>query len=319
VPAKREPDGKLLEALTKAYSARAQLFHSGVVASKIDLLITEIDGIPARSIKWDLKHLGVTTSAFNRVKRIGILPHQVFPHPAVLMERPHLIAYYRNIATISQKGIGQILFSTADYEKKSRQMTQADADCLCKTLNRIISAVIDTIPSYSVSLSRNTIYAEIGAQLQGTWANVVGQKASKQVANLLDEYITAEGIGRRTGPRTLKLSNGWLIVFGTEPDVAFFDEKKTIQIAIEIKGSLDVAGAQTRYGEAKKSFAKQVASNPRCHTIYLASCFTDAVIRQIKADGQVRDWFNLTSILYDAAERKHFLQRLFYIVRTPTR
>ncbi len=97
------------------------------------------------------------------------------------------------------------------------------------------------------------------------------------------------------------------------------DANKVIRIAIEIKGSLDVAGAQTRYGEAKKTFAKQLALNPRCHTIYLASCFTDAVIRQIKADGHVRDWFNLTSILYDAAERKHFLQQLFYIVSTPTR
>jgi hypothetical protein len=312
-------DESLREALTKAYSARAQLFHNGLITSKIDLLITEVEAISGRGLQWHLKDLGITTSAFERVKSIRVLPHQLFPHPAVLMEHPHLIAYYRNIATISQKGIAQILFSTDTYEEKSRKFTQADAARLCKTLNRVISAVIDANPSYSISLSRKAIYAEIGAELQGSWANFVGQNASKEVANLIEQYVTTERIGKRTGPRSFELSNGWLILFAAEPDIAFIDQNKTIQIAIEIKGSLDVAGAQTRYGEAKKSFAKQLASNPRCHTIYLASCFTDAVIRQIKADGQVRDWFNLTSILYDANERKRFLQRLFYIVSMPTR
>src|SRR5438105_6449720 len=91
------------------------------------------------------------------------------------------------------------------------------------------------------------------------------------------------------------------------------------QIAIEIKGSLDTAGAQTRYGEAKKSFGKQLAENPRCYTIYLASCFTDAVIKQIEADGQVRDWFNLTSVLIDPEEQLRFLERLFHIVQTPAK
>jgi hypothetical protein len=105
--------------------------------------------------------------------------------------------------------------------------------------------------------------------------------------------------------------------FASEPDIAFLGPKGARRIAIEIKGSLDRAGAQTRYGEAKKSFAKQLAENPRCHTIYLASCFTDAVIKQIEADGQVRDWFNLTSILYDPAESERFLSLLLHILHTP--
>ena len=69
----------------------------------------------------------------------------------------------------------------------------------------------------------------------------------------------------------------------------------------------------------KKSFQKQLGENPRCHTVYLASCFTDAIIDQINADGQVRDWFNLTSILCDERQRNVFLERIFYLVRTPSR
>lgn len=263
--------------------------------------------------------MGITESAFARVKATGASPHQVFGHPVILSQRPHLIAYYRNIATISQKGINQILFSTSRYENGSRKEIPDDETVkLCQTLNRIISGVIDGIEGYDVSLSHKAVYAEIGAQLQGTWANLVGQGATRAVERVIAKYIEAKKLGAHSGPREYRLKNGWSIVFAPEPDVAFFDAEGKKQIAIEIKGSLDVAGAQTRYGEAKKSFAKQLAENPRCYTIYLASCFTDAVIKQIRADGQVRDWFNLTSILYDEDERKLFLGRLFHVVDTPT-
>jgi len=87
---------------------------------------------------------------------------------------------------------------------------------------------------------------------------------------------------------------------------------------VEIKGSLDVAGAQTRYGEALKSFRKMLAENPRCHTVYLASCFTDAVIGQMRDEGQVRAWYNLTSVLADEAERRRFLGQVFHVVDEPT-
>lgn len=49
---RRIPDKHLIAALTKAYMARAQLFHRGVKASNIDLLITEIDSIDKGNIDW---------------------------------------------------------------------------------------------------------------------------------------------------------------------------------------------------------------------------------------------------------------------------
>jgi hypothetical protein len=307
-----------MKALTKAYTARARIFHNGVVASGVDLLIAEIDGISESDLSWNLKSLGITASAFQRVKQSKGRPHQVFAHPNILTKRPHLVAYYRNIATISKKGISQILFPTEKYEaRRSGKLERADANKLCRVLNRILSGVIDSIPNYQVHVSRKAILAEIGAQLQGTWANLVGQGASKNVERILKDYIDGNDLGAQKASGRYELNNGWTIVFGAEPDVAFFDQKQVKRIAIEIKGSLDVAGAQTRYGEAKKSFAKQILENPRCHTVYLASCFTGAVIDQIKVDGQVRDWFNLTSVLSDKDERQRFLKLLFHIVNTP--
>lgn len=311
-------DKHLLQALTRAYTARARLFHEAVAASKIDLLIAEIDGIPEESLTWDTNRLGISAFAFAKAKQAGARAHQVFAHPAIISNRPHLVAYYRNLATLSQKGIGQLLFSTSRFEAgKSAKMEVKAAQSLCKTLNGIISGAIDGIADYRLSVSRQAVFAELGAQIQGTWANQVGTGASKAVERLIGDYLESEGMGRQGGAGELVLSNGWTIIFGPEPDVAFLDPRGTKRIAIEIKGSLDTAGAQTRYGEAKKTFAKQIAENPRCHTVYLASCFTDAVIKQIEADGQVRDWFNLTSILYDDNERRRFLERLFHIVRAP--
>lgn len=311
-------DSHLVQALTKAYAARAKLFHSGIVASKVDLLIAEIDDIDPTEYSWDLAPLAISESAMSRLRDADGHPHQVFVHPDILMRRPHLVSYYRNLVAVSRKGISQILFGTDAYEARRRtDMDHDQAIRVAQTLNRIISAVIEATPNYSVTTSRKTIYAEIGTELQGTWANMIGKGAASAVENLLADYVEERGIGERRARGLIELAHGWRIVFAAEPDVAFFDNAGLKRIAIEIKGSLDKAGAQTRYGEAKKSFAKQVQENPRCHTIYLASCFTDAVISQIEADGQVRDWFNLTSILYDPDEKDRFLRKLFHIVDTP--
>jgi len=311
-------DKALYQALVNAYSARALLFHRGVAASKSDLLIAEIDAIPSKELAWNLKELGISRTAFRRVETSSGKPHQVFAHPGVIGGRPYLIAYYRNLATISRKGISQILFPTDSYENgRRRSMPRQRSLTLCRTLNRIVSEVIDATSSYDVKLSRDALVAEIGAQLQGSWANAIGKGASKAVEKVIAEYVIGNSLGAGIAPGRYQLDNGWTIVFSPEPDVAFYDKKDTKQIAIEIKGSLDKAGAQTRYGETKKSFAKQLKENPRCHTVYLASCFTQAVIDQIKADGQVSAWFNLTSILFDEDERKKFIDHVFYIVNRP--
>ncbi len=315
----RTTDAHLLQALTKAYRARAKLFHHTIHAAGVDLLIAEIDKIDGSRLAWSSK-IGVSSVAVQRVIDVGGLPHQVFAHPNVIFQRPHLIAYYRNLVAISQKGISQLLFATDRYEsRKSATIEKAEANRLCCALNQIVSSVIDDLPAYSVSLSRHTVFAEIGTQIQGTWANVVGQGAAKAVKELIGQYVAANGLGQRVGTGRFELRNGWVVKFGSEPDVSFVDSAGVERIAIEIKGSLDVNGAQTRYGEAKKSFGKALRGNPRCHTIYLASCFTDAVIDQIEADGQVRDWFNLTSIIYDSQEKQRFLDTVFHIVSAPRR
>jgi len=313
-------DAHLVDALVKAYTSRAQIFHRGVQIRQIDLLLSEIDSIDAASLLWNPAALSISRKALAKVRMAEGALHQVFAHPTIISTRPHLIAYYRNLVTLSKKGIAQILFPTERFESGlSKEISSEKANELCNTLNRMISAVIEDIPKYKVGLSRQALLAELGTELQGTWANLIGKGAAKAVEEILNDYITRHALGRRVRDGYFELKNGWTIMFASEPDVAFVDSEGVTRIAIEIKGSLDTAGAQTRYGEAKKSFGKQIKENPRCHTLYLASCFTDAVIEQIKADGQVRAWANLTSVLSDDDVREQFLDEIFHVVNAPTR
>jgi hypothetical protein len=315
----RDPSDQFLKkALVEAYAARASLFHRGVTASRMRELFAGVDAIDADSLEWDTHDLHITEKALQALRDKKIPLHTVFLHPLVLQQNPRFIAYYRNLVAVSQKGMSQIGLPTARFERATPAAMPPDtALSLARTLNSILSRLIEAEPAFELTHGRDVVFAEIGTEVQGTWANVIGRGAAKAVEEMLARYVERHGRGQYQGHGRFILTNGWRIVFGSEPDISFVDADGLERIAVEIKGSLDRAGAQTRYGEAKKSFAKARAKNPRCYTVYLASCFTESVEKQIRADGQVSDKFNLTSILRDQKAQDSFLNRLFHIVDTP--
>lgn len=184
------------------------------------------------------------------------------------------------------------------------------------------------MPTFDLALARAVIPAEIGAEMQGTWVNIIGRGAARRVEKLMTDYIQDHDLaqateqrevvvnGKKKRQRHVRLKNGWRVIFADEPDVAIRDQKGVLRCAIEIKGSMDKAGAQTRYGEAKKSFAKALKEHGQCETIYLASCFTQAVVAQIEADAQVRRTFNLIDIFENDDKRQEFLEEIFtHVIR----
>jgi hypothetical protein len=308
----------LAVAIESAYSARARLFHETLAASDMRKLFREIDGLKNKSLNWVPGEMGISDAAFDRAKALNIPPYEVFANPQVIQDNPKLIAYYRNMAAISQKGVAQILFGVTGYEKgKSTKLDDGRAVQIASLFNRIMSKILEGLPKYSRHVTKDAVFAEIGTELQGTWANMVGTGAAKAVERVISDYLDQHHLLASQSKRTYTLTNGWTIVYASEPDVAFYDSRKSLQIAIEIKGSLDKAGAQTRYGETKKSFAKAMALNPRCHTVYLASCFTPSVTKQIQSDSTVRECFCLTDVLADTKERTRFLDHIFHVVHTP--
>jgi len=256
------------------------------------------------------------------VKKASIEPAQVFCHPAVIEQNPDLLEYYRNLAALSQKGLGQILSGRPSKSRKGDNRERYQV--IVRILNQIISSVIVDAKGFSLSLAQNTILSEIGTEIQGTWVNMIGQGAAKAVEGIIHDHALTEGFissterkevsvsGKKRKQIHLVLTNNWRIIFSAEPDVAIRDPKGRLQVAIEIKGSMDKAGAQTRLGEAKKSFAKAKSENAHCSTIYLASCFTEAVLSQLKTEREVDLHFNLIEILADESKKLQFLKELFH-------
>jgi hypothetical protein len=311
--AKRRPlkavDKALQAALRKAYSERARLFVRGVQQRDVKSLIQYLESLSG-DFEWPKRQLGITEEAFLKVKRAGVAPHLVFCHPSVLEAKRETLDYYRNLAALSKKGLNQIATGLS---------REARTSAVVLFLNEIICSIIDEIDHFDLAVARAVIPAEIGAELQGTWVNIIGSGAAKRVREFITVFAqqnnlqqSVETVKIRKASRTvLTLTNGWTIEFGDEPDIAIRNSRRLLVVAIEIKGSMDKAGAQTRYGEAKKSFGKALKENAQCDTIYLASCFTDAVNAQIREDAQVRKVFNLIDILADEPRKKQFLEELF--------
>ncbi len=148
--------------------------------------------------------------------------------------------------------------------------------------------------------------------------NNIGQLAAQELQqvvvgfaeqkNLVDRHKTE--LAAEEG-NYLVLKSGMRICFGSEPDVECRSKTGELVCVIEIKGSADKAGAQTRLGETKKSFTKAKLENPRCHTIFLPSVLTPAVKKQLTTERDIDQVFNLLAILRDESKRIEFLEELF--------
>lgn len=320
---KKKADETFREALTKSYIARTKLFYSSIKEKNIADLASRVKNLETKDIAWNLSGLGINEKAFNLIKKTSINPLHVFCHPEVLLAKPDLAEYYRNLAAVSKKGLSQIL--SGRLPRMGKERNNERYRIIAETLNKFISIVVEKIANgFSLSLAQEIILAEIGTEIQGTWVNKIGQGAARAVENIIQNYANNKGFISATEKKDvviknkkrkqthLILKNNWRIIFSNEPDIAIRNSRDKLHVAIEIKGSMDKAGAQTRLGEAKKSFAKAKGENAHCLTIYLASCFTDAVMEQLKTEREIDKHFNLVDILYDEEKKQEFLEELFH-------
>ena len=139
------------------------------------------------------------------------------------------------------------------------------------------------------------MHAEAGSEWQGTWVNNIGKASALELERIIIDFAHLKGlvaVSEGTDPTpdegVVVLKSGTTIAFGSEPDVEFRNAKKELVCVIEIKGSADKAGAQTRLGETKKSFTKAKQENARCHTIFLPSVSTAAVKKQLETRARHR-------------------------------
>ncbi len=303
-------------------------------ACEIDALV-KIDD----SYKWgERSQWGISQGAWEYVAGSDLSLLRVFCHPRVITEQPRLIAYYRNIAALSQKAVQTLAFNVKWFELGKREdLSYERALLLCQLFNTHVSTIIESILTFSLRDLDALLFASAGAQINGSWLNAIGNEAEMVVKRLLSSYLVKRGlvvglldkkghsltldevddlIRILADIRAIRLLNGTSMVFGVEPDIALLAPAGQTMAVIEVKGGKDPAGALERYGAAKKSFEKTLEDNPDAITIYLASCITDEVERRLAEDATVQQVFNLTALLGDEAQRNDFLAYVGKLLET---
>jgi hypothetical protein len=292
---------------------------------------------------WDeRKDWGIGDDAFAYVNSHPSLHlFQVFCHPKLLREHPRLLAYYRNIAALSQKAVGYLVGVDAKkVESDSNNLvglSQAQALNLAKLFNDHITLVVDaSIQTLTQGELYGLLLASTGAQIDGSWRNAIGEEAEKVVQRLLvneakersllaalfprtgvaveayDSAKLAEQVGNIHKYRGILLTNRTSILFASDPDVAMIDEHGSTVCAMEVKGGTDPAGALERYGAAKKSFEEARRLTPDALTILVASCITSEVQARIKQDPLISSYYNLTQLLGEGSgEYDRFMEQVF--------
>ncbi len=275
-------------------------------------------------------HWRITDQAWRALVQAKIEPLRILAHPKVLMEHPKLVAYYRNVAVLPRKGVQYLAFDVTKYELGGGpDMTYQRALQLSKLFNSHISAILESTVSINWEEIRGLMFSSAGASLDGSWRNKVGQEAANRVKSylvrrvlerrLVAAAVNAEGSPEPFKPGTdyvlhvdsylgFKLSNGWSIRFGTEPDISFIDAAGMPRCAIEVKGGTDPAGALERLGAVQKSFRAAREDNETVRTVLVATCITPEMARRIRRDSLIDEFFDLTAIIGDLEERDSFLR-----------
>lgn len=317
-------DAQLREAQEKSYALRSLFFYRALQNAGLSDLFISTGRLNCEQYDFaDFTRLGILPAAASYLQQQNILICHVFCHPDVIRSNPHLILYYRGAAALSQKGLKKLAgFSNLkQYEQgtNKRPLSVEVAQRISRVLNTLINPIVTNVMNFRLELLRDQVLMTIGPQTLGSWVNRIGIEASTLVKEMIlrdlltnRQLVDAVSLEEIMQQREFTLVNGYHIRFGSEPDISILRPDGVIEeAAIEVKGSLDEAGALTRYGEAKKSFDAALTRNPSVITVYLASVITHTVAQRIATDRAVKESFNLTDILVEG-ERERFLNQLYW-------
>jgi hypothetical protein len=295
--------------LTDRYLKRSALFWKFARDAKFSKWQRDARSAAWQQLDWNWEALGISEEGKQVATRLGFVPSEVFAHPEVLGANPELQNYYRLLACLPAKGLAQIKIKG---ERQNRLLN------LCILLNRFVSKLLIQAGRTSRELLLRTIYAEAGSEWQGTWVNDIGQVAAFELEKIISDFATEKNLVllepgelRPEQENIILLKSGSTITFGSEPDVECRNANNELACVIEIKGSADKAGAQTRLGETKKSFTKAKRENARCVTIFLPTVLTPAVQDQLRTERDIDKVFELLPIFKEAEKRRAFLEELF--------
>src|SRR5262249_14692999 len=108
------------------------------------------------------------------------------------------LAYYRNVAALSQKSVGYLVKSKVPVKRVEADtdnrysLSEAQALMLARLFNEHISLIVDSsIQSITKEELYGLLLTSTGAQIDGSWRNAIGEEAEKVMQRLLVKEVKA--------------------------------------------------------------------------------------------------------------------------------
>ncbi len=156
------------------------------LVKRVEMLVESYDEVEWRQhgTAW-----GINLKALDALDALH--PPAQYPHyfctPEILLADPYLIKYYRNVAMVSQKVMGDMQLSTTAYEAGMLPSLEI-AQSLAYHFNTISSAlVLQGLVTSQRHLEM--AYANLGDSLGGAWRNEVGRLAYVEILTPLLRHL----------------------------------------------------------------------------------------------------------------------------------
>jgi hypothetical protein len=207
----------------------------------------------------------VSPESLRRTASFGLRGEVLFPVPCLLERNPFLVAYYRLLYGLSQKEFynrspfGR--FRRLEGEGVLTAGAIAGLPGLCRSLIAAGEKLVNALDDLSLDVVRDLQILTLGPQLRGSENTRIGQTATKEVFDLLQELTSQYTVD--VTKRTILVRNNAgrvvLIEFASDPDICITEKLPSglrPLVSIEIKGGRDVSNVHNRLGEAEKSHQK---------------------------------------------------------------
>jgi hypothetical protein len=235
---------------------RDRYLHDGLRETVERVAIPDLDAELARN---------VAPGALAKLASMGVRGEVFFAVPLILRANPFLLGYYRLLLGFSQKELynkgpfGR--FKRLEGEGIIPPGVEPELVDLSRSLIGSASLLVDAVDTASPAIVWDLQLLTLGAQFRGSELNKIGQKATKEVFQLILELVGA--YLKDNTARTIILENDSrrtvLIEFFSDPDVRVtekLDQGVRPILSMEIKGGGDASNVHNRIGEAEKSHQK---------------------------------------------------------------
>ena len=335
------------EVTKESYLLKSTFFYSKLKSNGyFDLFINmqKLASLEEKSLDWSQKiDWNISDSAWEILKNNGIDPMLVFVHPKILQLTPDSLKYYRSIAMISQKGL-KALSGVSNVEKieagkvAAGSLSSKTVKNLVLVINEILSLVVTLATDINQNELQGMMFATAGTNIDGSWRNSIGAEGErvirsiilkevlfhKEVSSIIDrqgkplainELDSTQILDEIDSIKVVNLTNGYSMLFASDPDVSLYDASGAIVGVIEIKAGLDPAGALERLGAMLKSFENTLEEYPNAVTVLVASCITDEVEARLGASMSVRLKYITTEITSSESNQRKFANRMRKILK----